>query len=481
MSKHKRALCWIRRDLRLCDHAALAYATAHAEEVAVVFVYDTPILHQLPSPQDRRLTFIHRSLTELDHKLQNLGSRLITLHGDPVQEIPRLAEALHATLVVTAHDDDPYAIQRDQTVQSTLAETNKSLQTVKDVVVLERRQVLTNFGEAYKVFTPYSRRWQETVTPANLAPQEPDLSRLIPTSELKAQPVGNRPLKELGFEETDLWLEPGEDAAHQRLQVFLQKVDKYGQNRNDPAKEATSGLSVHLRFGTLSIRECFRAARTLDSPGARKWETELVWREFYHMILANFPHVAQGKTFRPEYNDLPWPGDPDHFIKWCEGQTGYPLVDAAMRCFNATGWMHNRLRMVVAMFLTKDLLIDWRKGEKYFADHLLDFDLASNNGGWQWSASTGVDAQPYFRIFNPISQSEKFDPQGTFIRQWCPELAELDNKQIHWPFSKEGNRTFDTPADYPSPIVLHDEQRKKALELFKNQPDQTPPRSRPET
>ncbi len=461
-----RALCWIRRDLRLHDHTALALACELAQEVVVVFVYDTVILDALPNRADRRLTFIHRSLEEVDAELSRHGSRLVTVIGDPVEEIPRLAVTLGADLVVASHDDEPYALTRDAEVARRLRTQGCELRTVKDHVVLERAEVLNNSGEPFRVFTPYSRKWWEVATPSDFAERNPDLSRLAPATNLAAITLGNKTMAEVGFHDTALWLEPGAKAGQERLNHFLTKIARYGEDRDIPGIEGTSGLSVHLRFGTVSIRECFRTAMTSETAGSRKWQTELIWREFYQMILAQFPHVGQGKAFKADTDTIQWPGSDEHFRAWCEGRTGYPIVDAAMRCFNATGWMHNRLRMVVAMFLTKDLLVDWRRGEAYFADLLLDFDLASNNGGWQWSASTGVDAQPYFRIFNPILQSRKFDSEGKFIREWCPELRDLDNKQIHWPFSDDGARTLETPSDYPNPIVLHFEQREKAMALF---------------
>ena len=462
MSNFDSAICWLRRDLRLQDNAALALATSQSTQVAVVFVYDTTILDTLPK-SDRRVTFIHQSLTELDKNLAKHGSRLVTLHGDPLDLIPKLAKDLNANHVFASHDDDPYAIKRDKAVNTKL---DGKLTTCKDHVVLERQEVLNQSGEPYKVYTPYSKEWRNVQQSHHLDEHSVNTKHLTQEKDLKNLHLGNQTLEEIGFEETELWLKPGEKAAHKRLAEFLEEIKDYKEQRNFPALNATSGLSVHLRFGTISIRECFRKAIHLRSQGAITWVNELIWREFYHMILANFPHVGEGKAFRPDYEDIQWPGSDEHFKKWCLGQTGYPLVDAAMRCFNQTGWMHNRLRMVTAMFLTKDLLVDWRKGEQYFADNLLDFELASNNGGWQWSASTGVDAQPYFRIFNPVLQSLKFDPEGEFIKEWCPELKDLDKKSVHWPFQEDGQRTLETPSDWPDPLVIHKEQKSKALALF---------------
>jgi deoxyribodipyrimidine photo-lyase len=249
----------------------------------------------------------------------------------------------------------------------------------------------------------------------------------------------------------------------------MKDIDNYNETRDFPALDATSGLSVHLRFGTVSVRECFRKAIDRNSEGARTWISELIWREFYQMILDRFPHVKR-EAFKREYNDLQWEGTEAQFAAWREGRTGYPLVDAAMRHFNRTGWMHNRLRMVVAMFLTKDLLVDWRKGERYFARYLLDYDAAANNGGWQWCASTGVDAQPYFRVFNPILQSKKFDPDGAFIREHVPELRGFSNARIHWPVDASPVEQADAGCiigtDYPAPIVEHAAQKEKAVAMF---------------
>jgi deoxyribodipyrimidine photo-lyase len=276
-------------------------------------------------------------------------------------------------------------------------------------------------------------------------------------------------LSEIGFRPNGLWLKPGTAGAQERLSAFLAKIDRYKSERDFPALDSTSGLSVHLRHGTVSVRQCFREAVALQGNGPSKWLDELVWREFYHMILANFPHVVD-RPFRDEYDTLEWPGTQEAYEAWEEGRTGYPLVDAAMRCLRATGWMHNRLRMVTAMFLTKDLLVDYRRGESLFARWLLDFELASNNGGWQWSASTGVDAQPYFRIFNPILQSRKFDPEAVFIKQWCPELAGFEPELAHWPHDagpiEQLAAGCQLGKDYPRPIVDHSVQRQLAIELL---------------
>ncbi|MCU0316371.1 MAG: DNA photolyase family protein [Fimbriimonadaceae bacterium] len=457
---HRLSLCWLRRDLRPHDHKALSLASDQSEKVIPVFVYDTEILDFLPTRHDRRLWFIHQSIEEL---VEAFGGCLITAHGDPTELIPKLAKELGADAVFAAHDDDPYGVRRDKAVEETLKSKDIEFKTVCDHVIFEKRQVLSQAGEPMKVFTPYSRAWLGRLRPSDLAPHHPDLTRLASERKpLENGKWGNHTLLEIGFYPTSLWLEPGAKAGQERLGQFLARVDRYGQDRNIPSIEGTSGLSVHLRFGTVSIRECLRAVNGSSSEGALKWQSELIWREFYHMILACFPHVGEGKTFKHELNDLEWPGEEQHLEAWKRGETGFPIVDAAMRCFNQTGWMHNRLRMVVAMFLTKDLLIDWRQGEQYFADGLLDFELASNNGGWQWSASTGVDAQPYFRVFNPVLQSQKFDPEGRFIRDWVPELRGVSNSEIHWPHDG-----LFAPDGYPEPIVDHRKQKELAIALFK--------------
>ena len=455
---YKKAVCWIRRDIRLSDHRALAEATAQADQVAVVFVFDTVILDQLADRDDRRLTFIYDSLRELDESLKKNQSKLVVLHGDPVGQIPAFCQEIGADALFFNEDVDPYALKRDSAVATKVQNTN----AFKDHVVFIRDEILNQQGEPFKVFTPYSKTWKARLTPEDIASQDPDLSKLMPSDDLP----GDFPeLEQLGFQRNTLWLAPGESGAHQRLRGFLPKLPDYATDRDRFNLDGTSGMSVHLRHGTISIRECLRAAI-----GYEKWFNELIWREFYHMILSQFPHVVSG-AFRPEYDQIEWPGDEEAFTKWAQGQTGYPIVDAAMRCFNASGWMHNRLRMVVAMFLTKDLLVDWRRGEAYFARYLLDYDLAQNNGGWQWSASTGVDAQPYFRIFNPFRQSVKFDPDASFISKWCPELAEFPAELRHWPHDAT---LFDQEAagcvlgqDYPHPLVNHYEQKAKAIAMFK--------------
>lgn len=451
----KSALVWLRRDLRVDDQTALAKATSEYERVHVVFVYDTVILDALPSRRDTRVTFIHQSVEDV---AQSLGGRIDVLHGDPLDLIPEFVAKLGVQAVVAAHDDDPYALKRDAAVAGAMS---AEFVTVKDHVVFERQEVLNSEGLPFKVFTPYRNAWMSKLTPRDIQERTPDLSRVAPAQS------PNRPtLPDIGFEDAQPWILGGSKEARDRLNTFLSKIDDYKEHRDFPHPLSTSTLSADLRHGTVSIRELVRLAQ---SKNATKWLDELVWREFYHMILANFPRVVS-EPFRPEFRNVQWPGNPSHFEPWKWGQTGYPLVDAAMRCLNATGWMHNRLRMVAAMFLTKDLLLDYRLGEEWFAEKLLDFELASNNGGWQWSASTGVDAQPWFRIFNPVLQSRKFDPGGAFIKTWCPELKDLDETTLHWPHDltlmEQLAANCELGKDYPHPIVDHSVQRESALRFL---------------
>lgn len=440
-----------------------------------MFVFDTNILRELQDKDDRRLTFIYKSLQEVDDRLRAAGSRLTVAYGDPLELIPQLAAEFRAEEVITARDYEPYAVKRDSEVHARLQKEGRSLTTVKDSVVLEQGEVLSKTGTAFRVYSPYGRAWRNAlVTKRDLIEYEPDFSKMASESALERAfdpgcTLQHWSLEKMGFQETELWIAPGESAGHARLEQFRKAIDSYEEMRNIPDVDGTSVLSPHFRFGTISIRSAVRFALERGSDGADKWLAELIWRDFYQDILANNPHVVK-QSFDPAYRELEYPGQEDHYLAWEQGQTGYPIIDAAMRMFNATGWMHNRLRMVVASFLTKDLLVDYRKGEAYFARKLLDFDLASNNGGWQWAASTGCDPQPYFRIFNPMSQSEKFDGQGNFIRKWCPEIAGLTGKSIHapWMASPLERRAagVELGETYPHPIVQHDVMRQRAIELL---------------
>jgi deoxyribodipyrimidine photo-lyase len=450
----QRSLVWLRRDLRLEDNTALSQALRASKAVFLVFVFDTKIIGSLDN-DDRRLTFIYDSLLVLDTSLQKHQSRIIVQIGDPTKLIPKLAHALDVDAVYANRDYEPYAKTRD-------AEVKKLLGAIpffdfKDQVIFEGREILSGSGAPYKVFTPYKNAWRKALSRAETDERKPLLHRLAPTHRIDIQPL-DWSLDTLGFSRQALWLTPGSNAAKARLKEFSAKIKHYKAHRDFPAEDGTSGLSVHLRFGTISVRACVRLALEDKSPGAQTWLDEIIWRDFYQMILDQFPHVTSG-AFKREWDQFQWPGSTKHFESWSNGETGFPIIDAAMKYFQQTGSMHNRLRMIVASFLTKDLLCDWRWGETFFAKHLLDYDLSANNGGWQWSASTGCDAQPYFRIFNPTTQSERFDPDGVFIGKVIPNLQNLSAKEIHSP---QGSLFL----KYPSPIVDHKQQREKALRLF---------------
>jgi deoxyribodipyrimidine photo-lyase len=476
--KYSRGLVWLRRDLRLHDNPALAAALAQSEQVHCVFVFDTDILDTLP-PQDRRVEFIRESLVEIDAALRqaagNQAAGLIVCHGSAQAQIAALAQALEVQAVFAAKDYEPAAIQRDAAVHQTLQAQGISFTQVKDHVVFEERELLTQTGKPYGVFTPYLRAWLAKLGLAAL----PEHTLPIPCTQLMARPNGYAKdvpaLEEIGFELTNLKtlaIPTGISGAAALLSDFVARMDRYDETRNFPAIKGPSYLGVHLRFGTVSIRHLVNLARqhvAQGSAGAQTWLAELVWRDFYVQILANFPRVATA-AFKPEYDAIQWDGGPladELFAAWCEGRTGYPLVDAAMAQLNQTGYMHNRLRMVAGSFLVKHLGLDWRRGERYFALHLNDFDLSANNGGWQWVSSSGCDAQPYFRIFNPITQSEKFDPQGKFIRRYIPALKDLSDKCIHAPWLAKPLELqaagLTLGKDYPLPVVDHAEARARTL------------------
>ena len=476
-------LFWFRRDLRAHDNAGLHQALSQCEQVHAVFVLDTEILDSLPR-QDRRVDFIVQSLAQLDEALRSLAGRagagLIVLHGPARDEVPALARRLGAQAVFTNHDDEPAAQQRDSTVRTALSRQGMAFHTSKDHVIFERREVLTQTGSVYGVFTPYKNAWLKKITPFYLKsyPVERHAAALADRPEgLRQAPPS---LEAIGFQPTNLnslRLPVGLQGARTLLDDFRPRLEAYQRTRDFPALKGPSYLSTHLRFGTVSIRELAALAyqassRDPSDTGAATWLSELIWRDFYMQILANHPGVVTN-SFKPEYDAIEWEQGPEAealFQAWCQGRTGYPLVDAAMAQLNQTGYMHNRLRMVVASFLVKDLGIDWRRGETYFAQQLNDFDLAANNGGWQWASSSGCDAQPYFRIFNPVSQSEKFDAEGRFIRRYLPQLTGLQGAAVHAPWQA---RPIDLQAaglrlgtDYPLPIVQHDEARLRTLARY---------------
>jgi len=479
------ALVWFRRDLRASDHAALYHALRSARRVWCAFVFDTQILDPLPRV-DRRVEFILDSLHDLDAQLRSLGpghARLLVRHGHGGDELVRLARRLGVQAVYANHDDEPFALERDARVRGQLADAGIALHTSKDHVVFERSEVLSGSGQPYTVFTPYKNAWLKKLEPffVKAYPIERHADALAPPPD--GIELQMPTLASLGFAPSnlhELQMPVGSAGARELLVDFAQRIDAYGDARDFPAVKGPSYLSVHLRFGTVSIRELARmacahietAARPAQRDGAATWLSELVWRDFYQQILHHHPHVA-GASFKPEYDKIRWEHGKhadELFAAWSEGRTGYPLVDAAMAQINQSGYMHNRLRMVVASFLVKDLGIDWRRGERYFAQMLNDFDLAANNGGWQWAASTGCDAQPYFRIFNPVSQSRRFDAQGKFIRRYLPQLAKLPDELIHAPWEA---RPIDLESagitlgrNYPQPLVQHDAARAKTLERY---------------
>ena len=467
----KRALCWVRRDLRLHDHFALSEALKNADETIVAFIFDELILQKLHNKNDPRVSIIMDSLREMEKVLQKNSSSLIIRFGDPTIEIPKLINEYKIDGLFFNRDYEPYAKSRDAKIESILHSLKKEVYTFKDHVFFERPEILNGSREIYKVFTPYKNKWLETFRQQEefIPDYRPNLKKLATLINSK-NIIDHDWYQDILFLPTECVLKGGTLEAMKRLESFKENISNYKEARDIPALEQTSNLSSYIRVGNLSIRDMIRLAVEKRNSGYEIWLSEIIWRDFYQVILDAYPRVEKN-SFRSEYDNILWLGTKKDFQSWCEGQTGYPLVDAAMRCLNTTGMMHNRLRMVVASFLTKTLLIDWRLGEKYFAEKLLDYDLAANNGGWQWSASTGVDAQPYFRIFNPYNQSEKFDSMGIYIRQWCPELAAFSNKTIHAPHDTE---IFEQIAagcfigkDYPSPIVAYKQQRERALAMYK--------------
>ncbi|ABM38646.1 deoxyribodipyrimidine photo-lyase type I [Polaromonas naphthalenivorans CJ2] len=470
---------WFRRDLRLQDNAALHHALKSCEQVFCAFVFDRAILDSLPKA-DRRVEFIRESLVDLNRQLAKLAlpAGLLIRHGTALDALPALASRLSVDAVFANHDDEPCSLARDAEVQGLLECAGVAFHTFKDHVIFERQEVLTLAGQPYTVFTPYKKAWLKKVDAFYLQPYPVEKY----ASALAARPADERQdvpaLAELGFEKTNLSalrLPTGSQGAEALFDDFLDRMPHYADTRDFPAVKGPSYLGVHLRFGTISIRKITLnalAQQQTGSEGAATWLSELIWRDFYAQILANFPHAASS-AFKPGYDAIAWEqGEKAEllFQAWCEGRTGYPLVDAAMAQLNQTGYMHNRLRMVTASFLVKDLGIDWRWGERYFAEKLNDFDLASNNGGWQWAASTGCDAQPYFRIFNPVSQSEKFDADGKFIRKYLPVLAKLPKAALHSPWlaspMERAAASVALGSNYARPVVAHAEARALTLQRY---------------
>ena len=442
---------WIRRDLRLADNPALAATLAAGGGVLPAFILDDALLSK---PAENRQGFLFAGLRALDDDLRRLGSRLIVRRGDPQVEIPRLAREVSAVSVFAEADVSPYARQRDAAVAAQV-----NLRLVHGLGVHPAGAVTRPDGGPYTVFTPYSRAWLALPAPGQPLPAP---AALPPVPDVSSEAVPDLPAPQS--------FPPGEREARRRLNAFLAgPIDAYGDGRNRLDRDGTSALSPYLRFGMLSARQAVMAARAAHSAGAQTWLNELIWREFYQSILYHFPHVLNG-AFRPALQAIPWRDAPGDLRAWQAGLTGYPVVDAGMRQLAATGWMHNRARMITASFLVKDLLINWQEGERWFMRHLVDGDPAANNGGWQWTAGTGTDAAPYFRIFNPVLQGQKFDPNGDYVRRWVPELAAVPAKHIHAPWEMPIGEQREYCAvigrDYPTPIVEHAFARRRALKVY---------------
>lgn len=466
MAPLKTVIHWFRRDLRVSDNTALTEAARRAETVVPVFIFEDAF-RTGPDVGAARLTFLLQSVESLRKNLAELGYDLIVRGGKSAEILPILCREAGAQAVFANKRYEPYARQRDERVAQTLLKVGVGFELFKDAVIWEEQEILTLAGNPYTVFTPYSKAWKAR----SASPPRPRLAMAKNRpAALRSDPLPSASA-EVGHPLTQEIPPAGERAAVEQLRRFMAgPVRAYGKFRDFPAVAGTSGLSPHLRAGTIGIRQVLaelKRARDQATPFAAAscdiFLNELIWREFYQQVLHNFPHVLKG-AFRPEYDQLQWSENREYFQAWCEGRTGYPIVDAAMRCLNATGGMHNRLRMVVAMFLTKDLLIHWQWGERYFMRHLVDGDLAANNGGWQWSAGTGTDAAPYFRIFNPVSQAMKFDPEGAFVRRWIPELKDFPDGLVQQPWE---NPLLLSRSKYPPRIVLHEEQREKCLAMFK--------------
>ena len=476
-------LVWFRRDLRDADHAALGEALRRARRVYCAFVFDRAILDALRmndnpddnSLADRRVEFIRESLCELDLALRRRGGALIVRHAVATDEIPRLARELGVDAVFANRDYEPQAKARDAAVAAALNQAGIAFESFKDQAIFDGVEVLTQAGRPYTVFTPYRNAWLKRLTDDDHAPHAGGHGQLTAS----ALATGIPSLGEIGFAPTNLHplgIASGMSGARALIDDFSPRLARYRELRDFPASKGVSYLSVHLRFGTVSPRALVALALSAgaqhDGPGAATWLGELIWRDFYFMILDRFPHVAE-RAFKPAYDAIEWrQGERADalFAAWCQGRTGYPLIDAAMRQLTHSGYMHNRLRMVVASFLCKDLGIDWRRGEAWFARQLNDFDLAANNGGWQWAASSGCDAQPYFRIFNPLAQSQRFDPDGRFIRRYLPELVTVPDRFIHapWLMSAADQTACGVVVgrDTPAPLVDHAQARRLTLERY---------------
>jgi deoxyribodipyrimidine photo-lyase len=464
------AIWWIRRDLRLFDNQALTEAISAADYVIPVFILDPNLIHS-PNTSHKRMEFLYRGLADLDAKLRMKGSQLVIKRGAPVEVLAKLLKQSGANQLFAEEDFSPYARRRDNQVASELP-----LKLVGGSCVSHPKSIKNKDGKPYKVFSPYMRAWKAhyPIGADRLAP----IPQFVPTpSEITSERFPDVPA--LDQEAT---FNPGEIVAKRRLQEFMhsetQGIYSYADSRDFMSIPGTAQISPYLRFGMLSARQCVSAAQQAmqdacdgqSRQSAEIWLNELIWREFYISILFHFPHVLK-HSFQEDLRAIPWRNEPAEYLAWCEGQTGYPIVDAAMRQLLNTGWMHNRGRMIVASFLVKHLLIDWRWGERWFMQHLIDGDPAANNGGWQWSAGTGTDAAPYFRVFNPIIQSKKYDPDGNFIRQWIPDLEAVPRKYIHtpWEMPDEMQQRIGCVigVNYPHPVVEHRFARERVLDVYR--------------
>jgi deoxyribodipyrimidine photo-lyase len=436
MTKQKITVFWFRRDLRLFDNTALFYALNSVFPVLPVFIFDINILKKLNVKNDARVSFIHAEILKINSKLAQNGSSLKVIHNNPLNAFRKLTEEYEIEAVFSNRDYEPYAIQRDMEIEAFLKSKGIKLHTYKDQVIFEQDEVLKDDGTPYTVFTPYSKKWKLKL--ANKEIQEFP-SQNFPGGFVKTEPFKIPTLQELGFEQSRINVPD--------FNISEELIRNYADKRDLPALDATSKLGVHLRFGTISIREATQKARQFSEI----FLNELIWRNFFSSILFHFPYVEKS-AFKPKYDFIEWRNNEKEFELWSRGETGYPLVDAGMRELNETGFMHNRVRMVTASFLTKHLLIDWRWGEAYFAEKLLDFDLASNNGNWQWAAGCGCDAAPYFRVFNPEAQQQKFDEKAEYILKWVPEFGTVQ---------------------YPQPIVEHKFARERVLKAYKQATEKT--------
>ena len=427
MEKIKVTIFWFRRDLRLDDNSGLARALTIGIPVLPIFIFDEEILEQLEDKRDRRLHYIHQALTHINAVLQESGASLNTFYGKPINIFKDLAEKFDIQGVYCNRDYEPKAIRRDKEIFEYCKSIEIPFKAIKDQVIFDKGDILKNDGTPYTVYTPYAKKWREKLSPDDYRSYTYGTEFFF---QQKQQQI--IPLKQMGFLETDLiFEEPHLDASI---------IDHYDETRDYPALTGTTKLGIALRFGTISVRKCVAFALKHNAT----WLSELIWREFFMQILYHYPHVVT-ESFRKQYDTIPWRNDEEEFLQWCKGETGYPMVDAGMRQLNTSGYMHNRVRMVVASFLCKHLLVDWRWGEAYFAQKLNDYDLSANNGNWQWAAGSGCDAAPYFRVFNPALQAEKFDKNQEYIKKWVPELG---------------------TADYCQPMVDHQMARDRAIKTY---------------